>query len=33
VYLKVLGCRGCGIALEELRKVNEGRWDDVTIVT
>lgn len=32
-YLKVLGCRGCGIALEELRKVNEGRWDDVTIVT
>jgi hypothetical protein len=32
-YLKVLGCRGCGIALDELRKVNEGRWDDVTIVT
>ena len=32
-YLKVLGCRECGIALEELRKVNEGRWDDVTIVT
>lgn len=32
-YLKVLGCRECGITLEELRKVNEGRWDDVTIVT
>jgi hypothetical protein len=32
-YLKVLGCRESGIALEELRKVNEGRWDDVTIVT
>lgn len=32
-YLKVLGCRGCGVALEELRNVNEGRWDDVTIVT
>jgi len=32
-YLKVLGCRECGIAVEELRKVNEGRWDDVTIVT
>jgi len=32
-YLKVLGCRECGISLEELRKVNEGRWDDVTIVT
>jgi hypothetical protein len=30
--LKVLGCRECGITLEELRKVNEGRWDDVTIV-
>ncbi|KAI9446362.1 hypothetical protein H4582DRAFT_2069715 [Lactarius indigo] len=32
-YLKVLGCRECGIELEELRRVNEGRWDDVTIVT
>ncbi|KAH9180648.1 hypothetical protein EDB89DRAFT_1900477 [Lactarius sanguifluus] len=32
-YLKILGCRECGIALEELRRVNEGRWDDVTIVT
>ncbi|KAH9079511.1 hypothetical protein EDB83DRAFT_2216126 [Lactarius deliciosus] len=32
-YLKILGCRECGIALEELRKVNEGRWDDVRIVT
>ena len=31
-YLKVLGCRECGIALEELGKINEGRWDDVTIV-
>lgn len=32
-YLKVLGCRDCGFALEELRKVNEGRWEDVRIVT
>ncbi|KAH9063342.1 hypothetical protein EDB87DRAFT_169427 [Lactarius vividus] len=32
-YLKILGCRECGIALGELRNVNEGRWDDVTIVT
>ena len=32
-YLKVLGCRDCGITSEELRKVNEGRWEDVTIVT
>lgn len=32
-YLKVLGCRECGIILEELRKVNEGRWEDVRIVT
>ena len=32
-YLKVLGCRGCGVTSEELRKVNERRWDDVTIVT
>jgi len=31
-YLKVLGCRDCGITLEELGKVNEGRWEDVTIV-
>jgi len=32
-YLKVLGCRDCGITSEELRKVNEGRWEDVTVVT
>lgn len=32
-YLKVLACRDCGITSEELRKVNEGRWEDVTIVT
>ena len=32
-YLKILGCRDCGVTSEELRKVNEGRWDDVTIVT
>ena len=32
-YLKVLGCRNCGITLEELTKVNEGRWEDVRIVT
>ena len=32
-YLKVLGCRECGVILEELRKVNEGRWEDVRIVT
>ena len=32
-YLKVLGCRDCGIASEELEKVNEGRWEDVRIVT
>jgi len=32
-YLKVLGCRDCGITLEELAKVNEGRWEDVRIVT
>ena len=31
-YLKVLGCRDCGITSEEVRKVNEGRWEDVTIV-
>jgi hypothetical protein len=32
-YLKVLGCRDCGVTSEELEKVNEGRWEDVTIVT
>jgi hypothetical protein len=32
-YLKVLGCRECGVTSEELRKVNEGRWEDVMIVT
>jgi hypothetical protein len=32
-YLKVLGCRDCGITSEEVRKVNEGRWEDVTVVT
>jgi hypothetical protein len=32
-YLKVLGCRDCGVTLEELSKVNEGRWEDVRIVT
>jgi hypothetical protein len=32
-YLKVLGCRDCGVTLEELTKVNEGRWEDVRIVT
>jgi len=32
-YLKVLGCRDCGVTLEELGKVNEGRWEDVRIVT
>lgn len=32
-YLKVLGCRDCGVTLEELREVNEGRWEDVRIVT
>lgn len=32
-YLKVLGCRDCGVTLEELRTVNEGRWEDVRIVT
>jgi len=32
-YLKVLGCRDCGVTSEELRKVNEGRWEDVRIVT
>ena len=31
-YLKVLGCRDCGITLEELGKVNEERWEDVRIV-
>lgn len=31
-YLKVLGCRDCGVTLEELGKVNEGRWEDVRIV-
>ncbi|KAI0306479.1 hypothetical protein B0F90DRAFT_1690248 [Multifurca ochricompacta] len=31
-YLKMLGCRDCGFGLEELKKVNEGRWEDVTIV-
>lgn len=31
-YLKVLGCRDCGVTLEELREVNEGRWEDVRIV-
>jgi len=31
-YLKVLGCRDCGFTLEELRKVNEGRWEDVRIL-
>ena len=32
-YLKVLGCRECGVTSEELRKVNEGRWEDVMIIT
>jgi hypothetical protein len=32
-YLKVLACRDCGVTSEELRKVNEGRWEDVRIVT
>jgi len=32
-YLKVLGCRDCGVTLEELKTVNEGRWEDVRIVT
>jgi hypothetical protein len=32
-YLKVLGCRDCGVTLDELREVNEGRWEDVRIVT
>jgi len=32
-YLKVLACRDCGVTSEELRRVNEGRWEDVTIVT
>ena len=32
-FLKVLGCRDCGITSEELRKVNEGRWEDVTVIT
>jgi hypothetical protein len=32
-YLKVLGCRDCGVTLGELREVNEGRWEDVRIVT
>jgi len=32
-YLKVLGCRDCGITSEELKKVNLGRWEDVTIIT
>jgi hypothetical protein len=32
-YLKVLACRDCGVISEELRKVNEGRWEDVVIVT
>jgi hypothetical protein len=32
-YLKVLGCRDCGVTLEELREVNGGRWEDVRIVT
>ena len=32
-YLKVLGCRESGVTSEELRKVNEGRWEDVMIVT
>jgi hypothetical protein len=32
-YLKVLGCRDCGVTLEELGKVNEGRWEDVRIIT
>ncbi|KAI0273729.1 hypothetical protein BC834DRAFT_855267, partial [Gloeopeniophorella convolvens] len=31
-YLKVLGCRASGVTREELKKVNEGRWEDVTIV-
>ncbi|KAH9996779.1 hypothetical protein BJV77DRAFT_908163, partial [Russula vinacea] len=30
-YLKVLGCRDCGVISEELRRVNEGRWEDVVI--
>jgi len=33
VYLKVLGCRDCGVTSDELRRVNEGRWEDVMIVT
>jgi hypothetical protein len=32
-YLRVLGCRDCGVTSEELGKVNEGRWEDVRIVT
>ncbi|KAH9966761.1 hypothetical protein BC827DRAFT_1264685 [Russula dissimulans] len=32
-YLKVLGCRDCGITSEELRRVNKGRWEDVMIIT
>jgi hypothetical protein len=32
-YLKVLGCRDCGVTLEELKEVNEERWEDVRIVT
>jgi hypothetical protein len=32
-FLKVLGCRDCGVTSEELRRVNEGRWEDVTVVT
>jgi hypothetical protein len=32
-YLRVLGCRDCGVTSEELRKVNEGRWEDVRVVT
>jgi hypothetical protein len=32
-YLRVLGCRDCGVTLKELGKVNERRWEDVKIVT
>jgi hypothetical protein len=32
-FLKVLGCRDCGITSEGLRKVNDGRWEDVTVIT
>ncbi|CAA7266379.1 unnamed protein product [Cyclocybe aegerita] len=30
--LRVLGLRGCYVSEEVLRKVNQGRWDDVEIV-